>query len=143
MSQIKTLIAQGKLKQALDLLPDTTEFISLKARFNRLESKERMGTISESEANLESNRITHALLQTLGDETEPIVQPPPQPPTPTQQAITLATRQEFSRLFALLDPLNLQEPLYYQLKTEFTNGIYRYDPQYTNRLTTFLNNLQR
>ncbi len=143
MSQIKTLIAQGKLKQALDLLPDTTEFISLKARFNRLESKERMGTISESEANLERNRITYALLQTLGDEAEPIVQPPPQPPTPIQQAKTLAIRQEFSRLFDLLDPLNLQEPLYYQLKTEFTSGIYRYDPQYTHRLTTFLNNLQR
>jgi len=82
---------------------------------------------------------------------ELVVQPPivppvviqPQPPTPIQQAITLAIQQEFSRLFDLLDPLNLQEPLYYQLKREFTSGTYRNDPNYTDRLITFLRTLQR
>jgi hypothetical protein len=69
MNQLKTLIAQGKLKQALDLLPDTNEFILQKARFSKLEHEERMGIITTSEANLERNRITHALLQMLGDET--------------------------------------------------------------------------
>jgi hypothetical protein len=62
------LIAQGKLKQALDLLPDTNEFILQKARFSKLEHEERMGIITTSEANLERNRITHALLQMLDDD---------------------------------------------------------------------------
>ena len=77
-------------------------------------------------------------------KTPPPIEPvknEPVMPTPIQQAIILAIQQEFSRLFALLDPLDLQEPLYYQLKTEFTSGIYRFDPQYTHRLTTFLNTL--
>jgi len=68
MNQIKTLIAQGKLKQALDLLPDTNEFILLKARFSKLEREGQIGLITTSEANLESNRITHALLQMLDDD---------------------------------------------------------------------------
>lgn len=57
------------------------------------------------------------------------------------QAIDLATKQEFSRVFALLDPLNLQEPLYYQLKKEFTSRTYSNDPNYTDRLITFLRTL--
>lgn len=70
--------------------------------------------------------------------TKPTVQPTE---AQKQQAIDLATRQEFSRLFDLLDPLNLQEPLYHQLKREFINRIYANDPQYTDRLITFLRTL--
>lgn len=80
ISQLKTLIAQGKLKQAFDLLPDTNEFVLLKARFSRLTSDQQMGTISTEHANLESNRIIHALLQMLekaADDTviKPLVTP--------------------------------------------------------------------
>lgn len=80
ISQLKTLIAQGKLKQAFDLLPDTNEFVLLKARFSRLTSEQQMGTISTEHANLESNRIIHALLQMLekaADDTviKPLVTP--------------------------------------------------------------------
>ncbi len=79
-SKLKTLIAQGRLQQAFDSLPDTNEFVLLKARFSRLTSDQQMGTISTEHANLESNRIIHALLQMLekaADDTviKPLVTP--------------------------------------------------------------------
>ncbi len=58
-----------------------------------------------------------------------------------QQARSLATKQEFSKFFALLDPLNLQEPTYYKLKKEFATGTYRQDADYTERMIIFSNDL--
>ncbi len=59
----------------------------------------------------------------------------------TQQAITFVIRQEFSQAFELLDTLALQKPLYYQLKQEYTSGVYRKDPHYADRLIIFLKSL--
>ncbi len=57
-----------------------------------------------------------------------------------KQAI-IRTQQEFSVYLNSSTALNLQEPIYYQLKREFTTGTYRNDPYYTDRLITFLRNL--
>jgi hypothetical protein len=100
MNQLKTLIAQGKLKQALDLLPDTNEFILQKARFSKLEHEERMGIITTSEANLERNRITHALLQMLGDETFSY------PPIPIDNDITIIFNKSTTDFAAIIKALN-------------------------------------
>ncbi len=74
-NEIKSLIAQGNLKQAIELMPDTDEAILLKARFNKLEYNERMGIISTSDANLERNRITNSLLQMLGKTEDFDIEP--------------------------------------------------------------------
>lgn len=64
--QIQTLIAQGKIKEALSLLLQTdSEIINLQSRLSRLEKQDRIGTISTADANLERNRIRNALLEWL------------------------------------------------------------------------------
>ncbi len=61
--QIQTLISQGKIKEALSrILQTDSEITQLQSRLSTLEQQERMGTISTAEANLERNRIRHALL---------------------------------------------------------------------------------
>ncbi len=62
-------------------------------------------------------------------------------PPQLQQAITFVIRQEFSQAFDLLDTLALQKPLYYQLKQEYTSGVYKNDFHYAERLITFLKGL--
>ncbi|HNL07936.1 MAG TPA: COR domain-containing protein, partial [Chitinophagales bacterium] len=59
-----------------------------------------------------------------------------------QQAIGLVTRHEFPQAFDLLDTLDLQNSLYYQLKNEYTSGVSQNGVQYADRLITFLKTLQ-
>ena len=146
-NQIKNLIAQGKLKQALDAMPNTNEIILLMGRLNQLEQAERMSIIAHQDALIERARITDATLQILGNDDTPNQgkTPPNTKQNNTQniisQATTLSTQQEFAQAFALLDTLNLQQPLYYQLKKEYTSGVYRNDFNYADRLITFLRTL--
>jgi len=60
--RIKRLIAEGKIKQALDLLPDDETGAALKSRYSRNEHGNNMGTLSHSEYTIELNRITLAVL---------------------------------------------------------------------------------
>ncbi|HNI43882.1 MAG TPA: toll/interleukin-1 receptor domain-containing protein [Chitinophagales bacterium] len=62
-------------------------------------------------------------------------------PPQFQQAINLVIRQEFLQAFDLLDTLDLQNPMYYQFKNEYTSGFYRNDFHYADRLITFLKSL--
>lgn len=64
-NEVKKRIGQGKIKEALNLLPDTNVVVLLKGRFSRLTHDETIGIISRSDANLERNRITHAILEML------------------------------------------------------------------------------
>jgi Effector-associated domain 11/CHAT domain len=72
-AEIQQLIANGRMKEALkvlgQILPSHQQntVILLQGRFNGLESKEGMGIISGSEANIERNRITAAVLELLVD----------------------------------------------------------------------------
>lgn len=68
--QIRHLVSAGRIEQAIDRLVQLTaqdehlhnEAIALKARSNKLKREQNMGIISTSDANIESNRITQALL---------------------------------------------------------------------------------
>ncbi len=80
-SEIQELIVSGRMKDALKelgtLLPNHQQntLILLQGRFNGLASKEGMGIISGSDASIERNRITAAvlaLLEELPDESEPV-----------------------------------------------------------------------
>ena len=137
----------SNLKKALDLMPNTDEVILLKSRLDQLERAVRMGIIAHQDATIERARITDATLQILGndDTTDQWESPPKTKQNNMQniisQATTLSTQQEFAQAFALLDTLNLQQPLYYQLKKEYTSGVYRNDFSYADRLITFLRTL--
>jgi hypothetical protein len=70
-SEIQQLIVSGRMKEALkvlgQILPDHQQntVILLQGRLNSLDSKEGMGVISGSDANIERNRITAAVLALL------------------------------------------------------------------------------
>lgn len=70
-SEIQNLIATGRMKEALgklgQVLPSHHQntLILLNGRLNGLESKEGMGIISGSDASIERNRITAAVLSLL------------------------------------------------------------------------------
>ncbi|MFT4666330.1 MAG: hypothetical protein ACI8YQ_002107 [Polaribacter sp.] len=72
-SEIQQLIVSGRTKEALkeleQLLPDHQQntLILLQGRLNSLNNKEGMGIISSSDANIERNRITAAVLSLLED----------------------------------------------------------------------------
>lgn len=66
ISEIKALLLQGKIKEALNLFPDTNAIIMLKARFSRLIHDESMGIIAKSDINKERASITHAILELTG-----------------------------------------------------------------------------
>ena len=63
---IRELIAQGKLQEALALLPGTDDFTLLKSRFNNNERGNRLGTLDHDDYTREKSRITVALLDLLG-----------------------------------------------------------------------------
>lgn len=67
-TEITTLIADGEIEEAIDLIQkiwDKTDLILLSARFNQLKKGKNYGIISQSDYNIESNRITQSLLETL------------------------------------------------------------------------------
>lgn len=70
-SEIQNLIVSGRMKEALkvlgQLLPSHQQnsLILLQGRFNGLNNKEGMGIISSSDAGIERNRITAAVLSLL------------------------------------------------------------------------------
>jgi hypothetical protein len=67
-SEIMTLIADGEFEEAIELMQktwDKTDLILLSARFNQLKSRYNKGIIASSEYNIESNKITLSLLETL------------------------------------------------------------------------------
>ena len=69
--QIRELIGQAKLREALDLLqkamPDESDVILLKGRLSELERSERMNIIDRREANITRNQITAAALEMIND----------------------------------------------------------------------------
>ncbi len=86
MNPIQELIAQGRLKDALNDLTAAlhahakADATQLRSRLSTLERKEMMGIISNSDANLERNTITAAALALI--ETKPFEEnnPDPKPP---------------------------------------------------------------
>lgn len=70
-AQVRTLLAQGKLKEALACLPETNEMIGLKARFAQNSRSLHLGLISPEEAGLEDHRIMQAILAMLDPSATP------------------------------------------------------------------------
>ena len=71
---LKQLLAKGKTTQVFEQLLDLTEqqdaeahntVLLLSAQLNRLNTKERQGTLGYSAANIERNRITAALMEAI------------------------------------------------------------------------------
>jgi len=68
MEKIRNLIANSRLDQALTLLREqynSTKIIQLQERLSKLHRDNRMGILSNSEANLERNKITASTLALL------------------------------------------------------------------------------
>ena len=72
--EIRQLIAQGRLSEALKILPSIlpahlrNEALQLQRRLSDLERENRMGIISSADAGLERNKITSAVLDLLSAE---------------------------------------------------------------------------
>ena len=63
MSDIRDLLAEGRIQEALEKLPDTSEAILLKGRYIRNERDKLAGTIPHEAYQMEHNRIVQAVLQ--------------------------------------------------------------------------------
>ena len=72
MNKIQQLIAQGKIKEALEALPFNNESILLTSRLSGLERQEREGVISNSDAGLERSRIVAAILSLAGIDSDSV-----------------------------------------------------------------------
>lgn len=59
---LKKMLADGNIKEVLDLLPDTDDVIHLKSRFNRNERDYNKGILDRKDYRMEQNKITEALL---------------------------------------------------------------------------------
>lgn len=77
LKEAKSLIAKSKLDKAIALLrpciTDEDEALQLdmqSAKLSKLKKDERMGILSSSDANIQRNRITHALLSLINDLKE-------------------------------------------------------------------------
>ena len=94
MSDIRDLLAEGRIQEALKKLPNTSEAILLKGRYNRNERAMLEGRIPHETYQLELNNIVFSILQLFpppppgGDETpgedEASPKPPP-PPAPSRK----------------------------------------------------------
>jgi len=75
MSDIRDLLAEGRIQEALEKLPDTSEAILLKGRYNSNERDKLAWVITHEAYQMERNRIVQAVLQLFpppppgGDET--------------------------------------------------------------------------
>ena len=92
-SDLQNLIASGDLKKAISEIMKATSGTSddstpmlLSARLSRLERNELMGIMSYSDANMERNRLTQALLSLLSTLDDSVFGTKPQPITRTEQA---------------------------------------------------------
>jgi len=90
-SDLQNLIASGDLKKAISEIMKATSGTSddstptmLSARLSRLERNELMGIMSYSDANMERNRLTQALLSLLSTLDDSVFGPKPQPATRTE-----------------------------------------------------------
>ena len=76
MEKVRNLIASGRLDQALTLLSkeyNSTEVIQLQERLSTLSRDNRMGILSNAEANLERNKITASTLALLAELNKPSI----------------------------------------------------------------------
>ena len=102
MNKIQQLISQGKLKEALEALPFTDESLLLQSRLNRLESQERVGSISSSDAGLERAKIISSSLSLVGINSDSV-------PTKTTQVDSKSKLLSLSKELARIDPVNAQK----------------------------------
>ena len=68
--EIKTLIAKGKIEEAIQKLMNISgdnQLIMLSARYNRIKTQNNSGTISQADSSIELNKITNSLLSILND----------------------------------------------------------------------------
>ena len=68
--EIKTLIANGKIEEAIKKLMDSSgddQLILLSARYNRIKKQNNSGTINHANFSIELNKITNSLLSILND----------------------------------------------------------------------------
>lgn len=77
LKEAKSLIAESKLDKAIALLrsriTDEDEALQLdmqSAKLSKLKKDERMGILSSSDANIQRNQITYALLSLINDLKE-------------------------------------------------------------------------
>lgn len=77
MSNVRELIAQNRVKEAIQCLIDNNEdgAILLMGRFNSAEKDRLMGIVSHQEHSLALNRIIHAALSMTGRPTEAAYSP--------------------------------------------------------------------
>jgi GTPase SAR1 family protein len=105
MDQIKQLIAAGRLGEALQQLHQSlpssfsNEGVLLKNRFAKLESDTRMGVIAGSDANIERNKITNAILSLIDIAGDNIIVVEP-------QKSTQAPAKKTKILFLAANPTN-------------------------------------
>lgn len=67
---IEALVEKGKIKEALEEMKknsDKNELILLAGRYNRVLQQNNLGTISQTDYNIEMNRITNSLLSIIND----------------------------------------------------------------------------
>jgi len=108
MEDIKKLIAQARLKEALTSLVITAppsfynEVLQLQGRFNHLESEERRNVISFDNAKLEREKIAKAALKLCDLEEAP---PTPVPaPVPSKERKTDEHKDQTKILFVAANP---------------------------------------
>lgn len=68
--EIKTLIAKGKIEEAIQKLMNSygdDQLIMLSARYNQIKNQNNSGTISQANFSIELNKITNSLLSILND----------------------------------------------------------------------------
>lgn len=74
LSQLKTLISQGEVKEVIEILLDfvdkhyarfTPEVFLISSRFNQVEKEKRTGTIPRADLNIEMSSITRGLLEII------------------------------------------------------------------------------
>ncbi|RMG55214.1 MAG: CHAT domain-containing protein [Bacteroidetes bacterium] len=98
MNQIRQLIAQNELREALQRLQgrahgdQLSDVLQIQGRLSRLEREERLGTIAHDEAGRQHARITQAILDLIAtwerDAGPPVVEDTPAAPEPEQQDAT-------------------------------------------------------
>ena len=94
MSDIRDLLAEGRIQEALEKLPDTSEAILLKGRYIRNERDKLACVITHEAYQMEHNRIVQAVLQLFpppppGGNEPPgagaFIPAPPPPPAPARK----------------------------------------------------------
>lgn len=127
-NNIKQLVAQSRLKEALTLLHTNlpehqqNDTLLLQGRLSRLEKDERLSIIDQRDANIERNRITAAILSLLD---EVITNTPMSSKNSHQAILALIDEGNFVEAFAQLDQIDMgyQKAQYNRFKREFAAGL--------------------